>query len=100
MARGLGQRLLEEIPGNGNENATRRIRRGFELCFSRAPTEKEEAILAQFQKRQAAGFQKDSASSAAVAPAAYPNDFSPAEAASWVSLARALINTDEFITRE
>jgi hypothetical protein len=43
-------------------------------------------------------FKADPAAAAEVAPKMPGID--PAEAASWTTLARALMNTDEFITRE
>jgi hypothetical protein len=100
LARGLGGRLLREVEG-GDSSANRdRISRAYELCYSRKPSENELELLARFQEKQEAAFAKDAKGAGEVAPIKYPKTFSVATAASWSALARALMNTDEFITRE
>jgi len=96
LAKGLGARTMSEVEGSDTD----RIRHAFSLCYSRPPSEKELGAVAAFQKKQAASFAADKAAADSVAPAEYPDSFTLAEAASWSAVARALLNTDEFITRE
>lgn len=100
LAQGLGARLMMEVKGKDSVSNRDRIRRGYELCFSRTPTETELEAVANFQERQREGFLGDSKSAEAVSPQVRPDGFDPATAASWTAVARALMNTDEFITRE
>jgi hypothetical protein len=67
------------------------------ICYSRPPAEAELNAVASFRETQVASFRKDPAAAAEVAP---KGSTDPAEAASWTTVARALMNTDEFITRE
>ncbi|MEM1295344.1 MAG: DUF1553 domain-containing protein [Verrucomicrobiota bacterium] len=92
MAQGLSNRLMQEA-----NSSTERIRLAFELCYSRPPSETEMKVLIDFQVSQAAQFKANPASAKLVAPDDARNS---AEAASWTAVARALMNTDEFITRE
>ena len=100
LARGLGGRLLREVEGADSSANRDRISRAFELCYSRKPSENELELLAGFQEKQEAAFAKDDKGAGEVVPMEYPKTFSVATAASWSALARALMNTDEFITRE
>jgi hypothetical protein len=80
FAQGLAARLGKEVAQTGEEGDRLRISRAFELCVSRQPSPRElEAVLAYLNKQRAA-FKDD--------------------AAAWTAVARGLINTDEFITRE
>ena len=100
MARGLGARLLSETsPGADLRD---RLALGFRLCFSREPAGVELRLLEEYLRQQEESFSGDpqAAQSVAPQPGQYPDRFSAASAASWVSVARALMNTDEFITRE
>lgn len=102
LAQGLGSRLMREVNGTDSTANRDRIRHGFTLCFSRPPKDEEIEAVAAFQERQVKKFRKGSGEEAGkVAPGKFPEDkFDIAEAASWTAVARALINTDEFITRE
>ncbi|MEX2581258.1 MAG: PSD1 and planctomycete cytochrome C domain-containing protein [Verrucomicrobiales bacterium] len=101
LAQGLGARLMRDVEGTDSAANRERIRRAFALCFSRPPTEEEVEAVAAFQERRAAGFRADSEGAGKVAPETWPEKtFDPATAASWTAVARALMNTDEFITRE
>ncbi|MDA7920602.1 PSD1 and planctomycete cytochrome C domain-containing protein [Verrucomicrobiales bacterium] len=100
LAQGLAERLLEGIPSEGDSSDLERIKLGFKLCYSREPTEKEQQLLTTFRSNQEASFASNEEAAQSVAPKRIPKDLSPATAASWTSLARTLMNTDEFITRE
>ncbi len=93
LAQGLGARLLKEVPADDGK----RLERAFFLCYSRPPSDSERNAVASFRETQLASFQKDPAAAAEVAPKGSKD---PAVAASWTTVARALMNTDEFITRE
>ena len=93
LAQGLGARLMREVESDD----TARIRHAFLLCYSRPPAEAELNAVASFRETQVASFRNDPAAAAEVAPKSSQD---PAEAASWTTVARALMNTDEFITRE
>lgn len=100
MAQGLGERLLREIPGEDATANEARIERAFQLCYSRPPAEGERYAVASFQESQRDAFQKSPTDAAAVASKNHSKEITPAAAASWTAVARALMNTDEFITRE
>ncbi|HZW30888.1 MAG TPA: DUF1553 domain-containing protein [Isosphaeraceae bacterium] len=79
-AQALAERLRRESPGSDRD----RVRHAFRLCLGREPSPEElrkvESYLAEM-------------------PTAEPNR-SGSSATEWVGLARALLNLDEFITRE
>lgn len=100
LARGLGVRLMHEVKGTDSTANRDRIRRAFQLCYSREPGDSELEMVAGFQEAQQRSFAEDETGSKAVAPNSYPGEFDLAAAASWTAVARALMNTDEFITRE
>jgi len=93
LAQGLGARLLREDVGNDEA----RLERAFQLCFSRPPSEAERNAVASFREGQLASFRADPAAAESVAPKGSKD---PVEAAAWTTVARALMNTDEFVTRE
>lgn len=101
LAQGLGSRMMRDIGGTDSVANRDRIRHGFALCLSRIPDDDEVEAVAYFQEQQVSKFEKDPEAAEEVAPAEYPeSDFDVAVAAAWTSVARALMNTDEFITRE
>jgi mono/diheme cytochrome c family protein len=93
LAQGLGARLLKEVPADDEK----RLERAFLLCYARPPSDAERNAVASFRESQLASFVKDPVAAEEVAPKGSKD---PAEAASWTAVARALMNTDEFITRE
>lgn len=100
LAQGLGARLMREVSGTDSVGNRDRIRHGWALCFARQPSASEVETLAAFQELQAGRFREDEAGARTVAPREWPAGFDAATAASWTAVARALMNTDEFITRE
>lgn len=100
MMRGLASRLLTDVGGTDERANRHRIERAFLLCFARLPDAEEAEAISQFRRRQQELFKANPASAAAVAPAHPPDAYSAEFAASWTAVARALMNTDEFITRE
>lgn len=112
LAQGLAVRTMGEVnprnaasvrpdvstkPTNAN---MRRINHAFRLALSRAPSAAEVDRLSKYQLLQLQRFAGSDAEAKKVAPAKRPSGFSDAEAASWVAVARTLMNLDEFITRE
>lgn len=96
LARGLAARLLREVPDDDDA----RIRRAFLLCYSRPPSASELNAVASFRESQLTSFQGDPAAASEVAPKDKPAGIDDVTAAAWTAVARALMNTDEFITRE
>ncbi|MBI3664844.1 MAG: PSD1 domain-containing protein [Acidobacteria bacterium] len=94
-AQALAVRVLEEAPANWND----RLEHAFQLCLSRKPDASEKARLAKFFEQQEKIFEKARDSARLATPNAAPG-VAPAETASLVMVSRALMNVDEFITRE
>ncbi len=93
-AQALSKRILKESSLDRRE----RLRQAFILCLGRPPLSDEEAQLEQFLVRQLDRFQTHPEEAATIS-GARPGDNTPSLAA-WTSLARILLNLDEFITRE
>lgn len=97
IAQGLAARLLHDVP----EGEEQRIRRACQLTLSREPGSEELAILTSYVRSQQEDFANDEiAARALLSPELLSSGVPPAEAAALVGLARALFNTDNFITRE
>jgi mono/diheme cytochrome c family protein len=95
FAQALAARVLKEAKPDDTE----RIRRAFQLCVARLPSAKEEVRIGQLLKQQLASFRENPEQVQSLVPQAA----SKAEAeqlAAWTMVARALLNLDEFITRE
>jgi hypothetical protein len=87
IAQALGNRVLRE----GGDNDLERIRYACRVCLGRHPSAAEEQRLVQLLAEELHS-PADVPSAAGVAEHAYT--------AAWTSLARVLLNLDEFITRE
>ena len=94
IAQGFAARLLREA---GDLDS--RLRLGFRLSACREPGDKELNILRDYVKGQQQQFAEDVEAAKAFAGKQL-NQVPPAEAAALVCAARALLNTDNFITRE
>jgi hypothetical protein len=77
-----------------------RLRFAFELCFSRGGTDAELARLRTLYTDARAEFNRDVEAAKKVLGRSPPEELPAAEAAAWFVVARALMNLDEFITRE
>lgn len=101
-ARGLGLVTLRE----GGNSDTERVKYAFRRCTGRKPTPAEQEVLQSFLSRQMERFSApgarpwDLAASDPANPPILPAGVTPAQAASWTSLARLLLNLDETITKE
>lgn len=100
ISQGLASRIMKEVPGNDTAANLRRIRRAFVLAYSRQPSDSELQTVAHFQIQQSKHFGKMPDAAKLIAPPTLPTGYDQATAASWTAVARALMNTDEFITRE
>jgi hypothetical protein len=98
IAQGLAARVLRELP-EGDVPA--RLNRAFTLCLSREPSSREQAILQGHYARQLHVFENDQEHvNALLSPELSQSGAPPAAAAALVSACRAILNTDNFITRE
>jgi len=90
FAQALGARLLREAPADDAD----RIDLGFRLTVGRRPEPKERERMLRLVRLERDEFQSrpEEAGKLAGRP--------DAELATWTSIARVLLNTDEFITRE
>jgi hypothetical protein len=95
-AQALGRRALKEEQG-GTEA---RLRRLFRLCVCREPTDAERERLAKLYADLLALCKEKPEEAAKLAGKDRPADVDAAEAAAWTATARALLNLDEFVTRE
>jgi hypothetical protein len=94
IAQGFAARMFREA---GDLDS--RLRLGFRLSVCREPGDKELAILRDYVKGQQQQFTEDAEAARALAGKQLAQA-PPAEAAALVCAARALLNTDNFITRE
>jgi hypothetical protein len=93
-SRALGRRVLEEGP----PTAEGRVKLTFRLCVGRVPTDEEVASIVAFQTRQTERLKAGELAPASINGPDTKGD--PIELAVWASVARALLNLDETITRE
>jgi hypothetical protein len=96
FAQALAVATLADVP-SGDED---RLRYAFRRCMAREPNVRELVRLYDYlqqQRRQFADFPSDAE---IVAPTVLPPHTSVHDAAAWTSVARVLMNLDEFITRE
>ena len=98
LAQGLAERLLRELP---SAHITTRIERAYQLALSRFPSGEEQNLLADYFEAQASDFANDTGAASQLTTDAMkegPENF--ARSAALVCVARAILNTDNFITRE
>lgn len=72
----------------------------FRLCLARTPNDRERATLLRLLEKEKAAFTKAPAEAKALSPATLPPKTDAVRYAAWLSVARVLLNLDEFITRE
>jgi hypothetical protein len=101
-AQALGRRIVQEVPAEQEETQTVRLRaeHAFWICLARPPTDEERAEIAQLHAASRTwAAQAPQQAQTLVGPAPTSSD-QLEEVAAWVSVARALLNLDEFLTRE
>ncbi len=95
LAAGAARRVLTGVAAASDAD---RLTLLFQLFLSRAPSAAEQHVLLDFLSRETARFH--SSPEAALAFIQQPVESIPDERlAAWTSVARALMNTDEFVTR-
>jgi hypothetical protein len=92
----FAQRLLSEGLGSTDEL----IERAFQLCVARPPEEAEKEIIKRLLALDQNEFQISPKEADQFVPVDAPEELDRAELAAWTSIARVLLNTDEFMTRE
>jgi hypothetical protein len=95
FAQGLALRVLKE-----NKNDDESLTLAFRLCLGRAPKERELAILTKLLQKQLESFKAAPKDAQELAPSDLPKGIDVTRFAAWTTVARALLNLDEFITRE
>lgn len=97
FAQGLAARVLKE-PGSEVD----RLRRAFRLCVAREPSDMEHKRLADLLVQQTAEYASflPSATGKDLLPKEMPAGVAAGRFAAWITIARVLLNLDEFITRE
>ena len=96
MAQELAYRVLREVP----HDDARRMDHLFALCLSRGPSATERAMMDQLLGQQRASFAQAPDEARLATAADFGHGIAREELAAWTMLARAIMNTDEFITRE
>ncbi len=94
LAQALARRLLAAA-----DNDTGRLDHAYRICFSRSPDDFERQRLMQYLDQQRDQFAAEPENAQRVAGASEPSP-SLHNLAAWTSVARVLINLDEFITRQ
>ena len=94
----LTVRLLKETPNSGTD-PSQLLQRLFRLCLIRQPSEHELAVLNQYLQSEQTRYSQNAEIAVKVASPEAAKLASAADAAAWTSLARVLMNTDEFLTR-
>jgi hypothetical protein len=98
-SRALASRMIRE----GGSDPARRITYAFELATARPPAANELEILRSLEEKELAEYRRDPASARkliAVGESKAPANIDPAEMAAWTTVASAILNLDETITKE
>ncbi len=96
-SRALARRILAETAGQDDAG---RVRHAFRLCLAREPTSAETESLRRLYEGLVQACRGDPAAAAKLAGAERAAGSDITEAAAWTAFARALLNLDEFVTRE
>lgn len=96
-ARALAVRVLDEA---ASDDAHGRIEHAFQLCLARRPSAVEVDALTELLQRELADPTHVDEPKTPAPPAAARLGASRQELAAWTSMARAILNVDEFMTRE
>ena len=102
-AQALAHRAVTKVPSldNPTETSRKRIRYAFRRCLGRHPTNDEEQILSElYRDRESHYATTKEAATKVIGDSSVSDDVSLSEVAALVSVSRAIMNLDEFITRE
>jgi hypothetical protein len=100
LAKGLSNRLWSEIADRTPAGDRSRVERAIRICYGRSATSREVDLLTGYVTKQHHRYSDDSAAAKLVAASHPAGGIDEATSAAWSALARVLMNTDEFITRE
>ena len=103
FAQALALRVIENVPGDAVQTLDRRIKLAFELALSRSPNEKEFKTLKNYAISFAKGLansNEEGVMNSFINEALANTSVSRHECAALVAISRAIITTDNFITRE
>jgi len=96
------RKLAERILAEGGESADSRIDFLFRLATARRPTDREHAILMALLRDQERKYREDAKAAAellAVGESSRDPKFAAEEVAAWTTMASAVLNLDEAVTR-
>ncbi len=96
FAQGLALRILREPATSESE----RLALAFRLCLARSPQPEEASRVNTLLSQQMESFRRSPADALQVTGADIPAGIDVAQWAAWTAAARALLNLDEFVTRE
>jgi hypothetical protein len=96
FALGLAQRILREPASSEPE----RLTLAFQLCLGRTPQPEESSRIHTLLSQQTESFRHDLTDALQVTGANIPAGTDIAQLAAWTAASRALLNLDEFVTRE
>jgi hypothetical protein len=102
-AQSLALRIAEAWPAQDvpkSEMRSARVREAFRLCLSREPSPTELSALVDLYNQSVPFARKDSAAAAQTVGSRVPPNTDLPETAGCVAVARAVLNLDEFLTRE
>ena len=102
-AQALAMRTAETVPASGlakNEMRAARVRGAFRLCLTRDPSPSELSALVDLYNQAVPLARKDSVAAQQIVGPRFPEIADLPETAGCVAMARAVLNLDEFLTRE
>ena len=103
FSQGLASRVIKSVPGNAVQTLDQRIKLAFELALSRRPNEKEFSTLKNYAlsfERNLANNNEEDMVNSFINESQDRSSISRRDRAALVAISRAIINTDNFITRE
>jgi hypothetical protein len=103
FAQGLALRILNDTVNKRVEAEqidNERISYAFRLCLARSPSHFEQERLGALLAQERADLESGPGDAHVPLPANLPSGINPRELAAWITVARVLLNLDEFITRE
>ncbi|HEY5311817.1 MAG TPA: PSD1 and planctomycete cytochrome C domain-containing protein [Pirellulales bacterium] len=95
-AQALGRRVLAEASADPQQ----RVRMLFVDCLGREPSHAEASVLADLAAAELKAYLAEPRQAVQLAGAHAGNQAQAAEQAAWIAVARAVMNLDEFLTRE
>ncbi len=100
LSQGLALRAITDRPGSPDQQLTAWVERVMEVALGRSPSSEERELLVNYARQSRQDLEQDASSADALTTPALRAATSPPAAAALVLVARAVMNTDNFITRE